>query len=499
MPKYRDMSKEIAEGDVRSKLRYDALRDPSGPDAAPPLYYRYVVLETIFDPAIIDAEKLEYWEHDLGVINIDHATVAPRNSIIAQRVRSATSSPTDPVMVLYPFFPPAFSFPCKPGEHVWVIFEDKAGTKADLGYWQCRIVQPNFVEDANHTHPPRRNDASFQPGTRDIFEGNDDPVYEFKNGSPAEFEGERYTAAETAVIPGGEDEYKRLMLETDGGLITHYEPVPKFRKRPADIAIEGNNNTLISLGRDRTGPVATYEPDPGAEKGQVPSIPDEIDQTVDGAGVIDIVVGRGQTVKTGGSPVDNDLPAKEVGKGRNEVEPLEGDPDLANDRSRIYVAQKTATDTNFGLTGLNSGPDVIDGSFQGNASEVTTVEDTDPGDGAIVVKSDKLRLIARSDVEILVTTFERDENDNMVAVEDPSKWAAVIIKANGDIIMRPADRGYIKLGGDDADKALLCSDTPANAAEGGVDHGPITTTGGHKVGTHVTGQGSWASKILVRG
>jgi hypothetical protein len=502
---YDKFDKHFAEGEINEYLRVRALISQHHGTNPLPTFYRYVVIDTIFDPQAIDEAKLEYWKQELGVSNIEFAAVPPRNAIIARRVRRDTSDPVEITLLLYPFFPPNLSLPCKPGEHVWVMFEDRSGQVPNLGYWMCRIVQPGFVEDANHTHPPRRDDQSFAPGLQEVFEGTDEPVYEFRNGVAALDEGERYTDAESSPLGGDEDLYKTIMLDSDGGRLTTYEPVPRYRKRPADVVLEGTNNTLIVMGTDRVGPVAEYGPDPDVDPDNLrellPNIPIS-DAQLPGAGSIDLVAGRGQTPATGGTPVDNDLPAQEIGKSPTELSPAEGDPDLATDRSRVLIAQRTRVDTNLGTQVFNEFEEA--GVFQGSAQDEVGLAD-DPvaapeGDGAIVIKSDKVRIIARSDIEFLVTGYTRGDDGTMVTDDDTSHWAAVILKANGDIIMRPAAQGYIKLGGDEADKAIICTDFPAIAADGSVDALPINTTmAGQLGGTGIKTQGAYATKILVVG
>jgi hypothetical protein len=368
----------------------------------------------------------------------------------------------------------------------------------------CRIVTAGFAEDVNHTHPHRAHDASFVPGTKDSFDGNDKASYEFRNGTAAELDGERYTIPESATLPGGDDAYKKVLKESDAGRLTQYEPVPRFRKRPGDFVIEGTNNATIVLGRDRTGQVAAYKID--ELKGQVPSIPDD-DVQIDGAACIDLVVGRGQTPQTGGSVVDNDIDSKELGKSTKELETKEGDPDFFNDRTRLLLSQRTPVDKNFGLNVFNK--EFADGTIQGHANERVGITDDQTsapnGDGAAVIKSDKIRLIARSDIEILVTGFERDENGLMKSTTDPDNYCAIVLKANGDIVLRPAKTGFIKLGGDDADKGIVCTDLPVIAKDGIVAGAPLTSTMGGQIagsvgdkGALAPGQGRFASRVLIK-
>lgn len=502
---YDNLSKEFAEGRGRATAAQRAALGGSSQSGLP-LFQRYVVLDVIFDPQIIDAKKLEHWEHDLGVSNIKYGVTPPRNAIIARRVQNNKSSPSEQAMILYPFFPPQLSLPCQPGEHVWVMFEDPTGTRKDLGYWMCRIVTSGHAEDVNHTHPHRSHDQSFVPGIKELFEGSDAAVYEFRNGVVAVQDGERYTIPETATLPGGDDAYKLLMTESDGGKLVHHEAVPRYRKRPSEYVLEGGNNTLITLGRDRSGPVAAYKDDD--ERGQIPKIPSD-DVDADGAGAIDLVVGRGQTESTGGKRVENELGKSELDKSFKGAVAAEGDPDYMTDRSRVLISQKTPVDQRFGLSSFNS--EFADGSIQGGSSPTVGVKDgSEDGDGAIVVKTDKLRLIARSDVEILVTGFERNDDGTMEASDDPDRYCALVLKANGDIVLRPSVLGFVKLGGDDANMGIVCSDVPVVASEGAVSGPPLLTTMGGSVGGAVAtgpgknkgalapGQGKYASKVLIK-
>lgn len=512
---YSKIDKQLAEGRADTELRARALLS-QGTQSVLPAFYRFVVLESIFDPSVIDKNKILYFEHTLGVSNIQFASVLPRNTIIAKRVIDSTTPASAPAMFLFPFFPPAISFPCQPGEHVWVMFENQAGTKNDLGYWMCRIVEPGFVEDANHTHAPRAFDPGFHPNSKEAFDGTNPTKYEFRNGRADIRDGERYTIAESATLHGDEDVYERLGRDTDGAKASIKEPVPRYKKRPGDVSLEGSNNSLIVLGRDRTGAAATFTVDERTKVRSVSGIPESDTQTA-GAGMIDLVVGRGQTTITGGTEVESfsvkgqKTGYKEVGKASSEVSEAEGDPDFSTDKSRILIAQKTRVDSNFGLAVFNI--ELGAGSMQGGPANTDkkNVQDSATGDAAIVIKSDKLRLIARSDVEILVTGYtERDNKGNIVASTNDADHAVIAIKANGDIVFRPAAHGYIKLGGDNADKALMCSDLPATVKDGVVTGSPIVDTmGGQQCGSKAgppndnvtalaSGQGKFAAKILVR-
>lgn len=414
---------QVAQGDADYILGVKAKYD-HGSAGNVPMFLRFVVLDVISDPASIDETKLSHWEHELKVGNIKYASVAPRNTIIAKRVMGNDAGASEKTMVLYPFFPPHLAFPAKPGEHVWGVFEQPDAKVNEIGYWMCRIVDPNFVEDVNHTHSNRQFDKSFKPGIKDTYEGNDDPKYEFQNGVIDVKDGERYTVAGTASIDGDEKSYEQLLKDTDASKIIQYEAVPRYRKRPSDVAFEGTNNTLIVLGTDRTGPVSDYDTD--QNKGKIPK-PTNDDISTGAAGSIDIVVGRGQTDTTFGKEVENSLGRKELGKSKKELADKEGDVDFKTDSSRILVAMKTKTDKNLNLEGFNK-------SIKGSS-----LSDSGSGDAAIVAKSDKIRLVGRSDIELIVTGVDKtDGKGRPVEKTSPSDWAAFMIKSDGTVYSQPA-------------------------------------------------------------
>jgi hypothetical protein len=492
VPTNKADTKHITEGRYEDVVQQRLIYGDSTTPVAKPTFVRMVVLEVITDPSTVDKAKLSHYENDLAVSNVAYASVAPRNSIIARPAMRQGSGSHEKVMVLYPFFPPHLSFPAKPGEHVWVIFENPNATINEIGYWMCRIASPSFVEDVNYTHADRQADKSFLPGLSDVFNGTDSPVYEFRNGAVDAANGARYTIGSTNSLPGDETAYEDLLQNTDASKIIKYESVPRFRKRPADIVLEGSNNSLIVMGTDRTGPAATYTSDPN--NGMIPA-PVATDIFDLGAGSIDIVVGRGQTPATGGTAEQNTLISgatfnKELGKSKKDLVQTEGDVDLVNDRSRVLVSQKTKPDTNFNLAPVISA----------HASQ-TAVSDGS-GEGAIVIKTDKLRLIARHDVVIMVTSATATDGDGNVqdpGTLDPSTCASIIIRANGDIIFTPAAKGVIKLGGDDAALAVLCSKaiTGAGDGSGNVTAAPIVDTTGSSEGAGGA-NGQFSTKVLLK-
>lgn len=434
----------------------------------PPMLQQWVVLETIFDPFTFTTQKLDELEKKYGLVRnrglaID-GRILPRNTIVAHPPNNKYNPVQNP-MFLYPLFPSSIALPCRPGEHVWVMFEiiqpenQSRDVLSERAYWLCSVVQEGHVEDVNHSHAPRSDESDFLKSNSDIKNGNVSPGgrsaaagskgykprYHFKNGVYNNQEAPDITvpyfiANET---PPNGNEYEDILKNSEGAKASVYESIPRFKKRPGDVALEGSNNTLIVLGRDRTGPII-----------------DERSNTK-GAGSIDMVTGRGQVATTAGITVVNDRGNEELAKDGARLEPNEGNPDFKRDKSRVYISQKTKVDENFGLKANNS------------SLKQDPINDSPDGDAGVVIKSDKVRIIARKDLQIIVT------NNATEADDDPKKFASITVKSNGDIVFKPSDTGYIKLGGDDADRGIVCTATPVVKKNGGVE-GPhlMTSMGG---------------------
>jgi hypothetical protein len=455
------------------------------PHVAGQVFARMIVLDVISDANTLPTEdKKKEWQIK-GVRNMQYVDVLPRNTIIAKRVGEDVSP-----MFCFPFFPSHFALPCKPGECVWVMFEKPDAGDTDMAFWFCKIVEPHVADDVNHAHPGRVLEISLNPSTKDRAKNEingtaasgENVWHELRNGPVIKIGEKRQTATDNIILRGEkEDVFESLIIDSDASKLMTYESVPRFRKRPGDIAIEGSNNTLVVLGTDR--------------KGSINKNDEEFP-----AGSIDMVVGRGQIASTFGKETSTTRMQgaeksakgpeikKELNKTRDVLEPKEGDPDFINDSSRILVSQRTKVDQNFGLQDYNSSK--------------LKIEDSKSGDAGIVIKSDKVRLIARSDVEILVTGFENKKAPNGKEIKgekSSSNWASIVIKSNGDIVITPSEEGVLKLGSDKADKAILCTKSVNSGVGGTVVGKPITTTMGGQVGLPAPDAptGEWAKKVLI--
>lgn len=439
---------------------------------------KMIVMEVISDAKsnAENEENVQRWE-SIRVSNIRYARFLPRNTIVAKDI----GVESDPEFVL-PFFS-HLGMPCKAGESVWVIAESQ---ESDMSYWLSRVVELNIADDVNHSHPGRYLDSTQNPGSTSRFGNTPDSTwFELRNGPDITLEGVRNTSSKLVLLKGEpEDIFEQLVTGSKAAEISYYESVPRFKKRPGDVVLEGSNNTLVVLGNDRTGPL-------------------EKTKFKDSAGSIDLVVGRGQTSETFGKSVDTTsilgiketkASAKviktEIDKTSKSLSSREGDPDLVNDRSRILASHRTIPDKNFGLESYNQKLEIKD--------------DSSNGDAAIVIKTDKIRLIARSDIEILVTGFKdtlRESPDKKKVKDeetDQSKWASITINSKGEIVIKPSEKSLLKLGGEDADKAILCS-SQIPVEPGKVTGAPITDTMGGNIG--VAGSsitGVFSSKVLIK-
>lgn len=478
--KFSDNLREIAEG------RFDSENYVPSPYQSS-TFVRMIVMDVVSDPNtdLKTEDKKIFWQ-SLGVTNMKYADSLPRNTIIAKKI-GADEGP----MFVFPFFPSHLSMPCKPGECMWVMFENPNASEADMAFWFCRIVEPHFSDDVNHTHLGNSFETSRSLTKKERVEREKSgqtpaaEASELRNGPVILVEGERRTATSNIFLRGeSEDIFEKIITNSDASKLMSYGSIPRFRKRPGDVVLEGTNNTLVVLGTDRLGDIKKTEFESGA---------------------IDIVAGRGQISETYGKEISTTSLKnkekeikKEISKSLEDLKSREGDPDFRNDRSRILISQRTSVDKNFEITSYNQ-------KFQ-----KPEVKDSDSGDAAIVIKSDKIRMISRSDVEILVTGFETvaapDKSEKKEQNDDSDKWASIVIKSNGDIVFTPSKKGVIKLGGDDAHLAVLCeSASPGYEVTGEVKGTPIIDTMGGIQGSSPdgvlkggTGLGTFAKKVLLK-
>ena len=125
-------------------------------------FQRVIVIETLTDPTalmkdgtnIIIKSLLKTYD---GAYSLD---TLPRNAIIGQGVKTRSSQVAliGKPQIFFPFFSSHLCLPVKPGEHVWVMFEEhEIGTESSrIGFWLSRIHEKRDIEDVNQTSHGRK-------------------------------------------------------------------------------------------------------------------------------------------------------------------------------------------------------------------------------------------------------------------------------------------------------------------------------------------------------
>lgn len=362
------------------------------------VFYRAVVVEFLNDLSRLTDERLS--ELKKQVVNPEFLEIAPRNSAIVRIISNARDRKNSSPIVCYPFLPPYLSLPAKPGEQVWVMFENES-ISTELGYWLWRVSEPRHVDDLNYTHGDRKFDKSSEQSTSDRAAGKTTVIPGFQNG------GGTYASWSLS----GENDYETIVEESEAYEDVTLEAVPRFTKRPGDTVLQGSNNTLIVLGEDRVG--SSIKKD---------------EEKKEAAGAIDIVVGRGRfqsepgedpegtaprTIKNARGNVETDKNPIASGASENDAE---GDPDLINDAARILVVMKSNADTNLGLNG--NYPEAFD-----------TDADSADGSSFVVAKGDEIRIIARKDDDKGINGSIRIVKEGTVGEDQ----AAILMLSDGTV------------------------------------------------------------------
>jgi len=445
--------------------------------------------------------RIEFWRKafNLSIPEKFNGKELPRNTLIGRPYDYKTESPvaSNASFLLFPVFPSHLSLPCKPGESVWVFHESTRAEHTSTGWWLSKVVDFGFCDDVNIAPSTRSIESSNWSDIDSNSSGAQKNYYEYRSGKRLP-DGRTNKDFSPIVVPD-ENFFENLILKSPSGRTIIREPVPRFKKRPSDLVLEGSNNSLIVLGTDRNGPSVDIQKTDDYflslaenqkalnEKSLLPGSDEK-----EGAGSIDLVVGRGQTSKTMGeiSEIESvEIQGKKIGKELSKhpgsLNENEGDPDFVNDKSRVLISQRTKIDQKLNISETN---------------QKFGLSDSENGDGSVMTKSDKIRIIARKDAQILV----KDDNGNDVTTIVAKNDGQIIIKSknnvtlnispdgkvtldsNGDVIVNPGP-GMVRLGGEDANNAILCQ----------IAGSPIVGSMGTTFGTGGT-FGVFSSKVMVK-
>lgn len=357
-----------------------------------PTLQRAVVVDVISDPNSLTNAQMTELEN--RVSNPEMIEGMPMNSILGRVITNSQDLGHPSVHVFYPMFPSHLQLPVKPGEQVLIIYEDYSGTGTSFGYWLTRPMSARQIEDVNYTHGDRIFDPLNHP--RNISS----TILSSLTASAPTFQNGAGTPESFSLAPSGTtNPYNDIVNQATPVTI---EPVPRYKKRPGDLLLQGSNNAIILLGQDRTGPVLRVTGSQGRD-------------IINQAGAIDLVTGIGAPRRlpddersdpseanhnpTAPRVIRNVRNNKEVYKtpykSQKADNPREGDPDFVRDLSRLYLAMKTKGDLNFKTQfgGEN-------GIFPSNGDKLIQPIADLPSDGQngqpfAVLKSEQIRLIAK--------------------------------------------------------------------------------------------------------
>jgi hypothetical protein len=372
--------------------------------ASPPTLQRAVVVDVITSPAELTEEYLN--ELANLVNNAELLEIMPVNSVIARIVSNNGGVSPQQNTILFPLFSSHIMLPIKPGEHVYAIFEDSGFKNNKLGFWISRPTSPLQIEDPNYTHYDRLWDPTTDPANYSTGQTTKrpqtSPAYSFQNGGGSE---ESVTLSNEG-LPDKANPYDVIVKNADAAKSFVTEPVPRWKKRPGELVLQGSNNSLIVLGTDRNaGLVAEGEIKPDSA-------------------AVDIVVGRGRHKKQPGT-----FPDSEEDDGKYATAPIvanniradgtegtetdkaphrsaafpdkgnvrEGDPSPKWDAARVLVTQQANVDENYGISAAEYPP---------NALKPEQPEAIGPlGRSYVVSKADHVRTIARGDDDVKGTVL----------------------------------------------------------------------------------------------
>lgn len=339
------------------------------------ILFEAVVVDCYSNPAAMTSDEKNLLRGGPSRVNNTAAIdKMPRNSIKAKIISDGAGA-SGTAAIFYPLFSPHLCMPVKPGEQVWVIFE--AGSESQ-GFWVSRISSNYSVDDLNYTHRDRDSlNEIFKNttlvGTADhIPKVTDDPI--FNNGKIQK-------SGEVRTLPGKND-YETYFESAISKKEFVAEAVPRFTKAAPTLALQGSNNTLITLGTETTEGV--------------------VSEDVPLQGAIDIVVGR-----TAPTVITNARGLQETDKNKY----LEGSPntdegkvDFEGDSARVFLTMSTGGDAKYGST-IDTIGDTATPSSDGSAAIVkadnTRITTRAGGNVSIVANGANIHIDSSGNVQIV--------------------------------------------------------------------------------------------------
>ena len=447
------------------------------------------------------------------ITNDQIASFIPANSILVYvGAKNTDEAPT----VAYPFFPSHISLPLKPGETVWLLEESK-GQDSVFYYWMCRVAGERQIEDLNYTNFDRSDevrelDAKFK-----------------EQGRTGKVEEERLIIAAAT-----NEKFGNLNLPNDvtvssiqGGSIAYNEefvaePVPRTFKKCSDLVLQGSNNTTIQLttekfrnkediksptfisstamaGKNTHTPLAgTIDLFVGKEKSRLKELEADLVWSAD------YVESSSQEnsfniIKSKRLPGNQSLEGHEASKIDEYVlgkeNKKEGNDSPRNVFARMYLGMNSAPDTDFEFSN-------------------TDFEDSHQVGASAVMYANHGRIFAENSIRAYNfagnSLIDMSEDGTITLQSGEGDTAAkLILRPDGNIVIKPGSSGVLYLGGDESEDAgvAVSINTESTPLDGQTVPGspilppPIggiqTSMGGQAfLGDAVSGHSS--SKVLIK-
>ena len=287
---------------------------------------RGICIEVISDPDRFDYAKYEAgWKKDaeIDITKLEDSNVfdslekinIPRNTIIF----CTTESRDDLFYVARPFFSEHMILPVKPGEQFWYFTVDNEH------FWMSRAGADRIAEDVNFTHFDRKfleQTSKTSAEKADQQNGNgEEYVPGFQDGNETPDGKSLQNISYSKIIKGN-------LFYNEEDIKNKFESVPRLRKNPADLVLQGSNNTAIILGQDNIRSQGEND--------------DSFQNIKTAPAAIDIVLGRG-VMDTAAYSIKNELGFYERHKNPQAsnlvINPIEGDPSY-DDKARINLCQE---------------------------------------------------------------------------------------------------------------------------------------------------------------
>jgi hypothetical protein len=451
----------------------------------------------ISDFLIFDSEIKE---QNPIVSNYKIARYMPVNSIMCYVPKGGGgASDGDLPIIAYPFFPQHLSLPLKPGEATWLLKEESGG--ATLYYWLCRVTCDRQADDLNYTSLDR-NFFIRNAFDKFIREG---AMTDEKDTNLVSARG--FLTSPNAPVPNSVT-YDSICAKSVSFLEEFTgEPVPRKFKDCGDLLLQGSNNASIHLTTEKfktfedadkltfsnqnapqqlanmRKPLAgTVDIAVGREKERLLTLSaTSTPETASAEGLLNVSLGHR---KQGMQSLENyEIDKLDEVKGRSENQ-QEGLDDPRNVFARMYASMNASPDKSFEFANADfeslEGPTVVNyGDLVRTYAEENFRVYNYAGNSVIDMASDG---------SITLQTGDGDAA------------AKIILKASGDIVIKPGTGGLLHLGGDESDSTVaVCGTTAAITGGTAVGTPSVDAFGGTAFAEPaVPGGGFTSTKVVMK-